>query len=194
MTTDTTTKAETKRDRVRRLLIHPLEEDGFRKRKAKPDEMHHAFLNRIADNLAYMSDANLRLLQRMLVTKGEGSQKNFWPDYVTIVGWAEEIEPSPLAEDPVILSWFRSKAGPLAMEADCHVETYDFICRKKRPPMARETVYITDTAKARREQHVRWQTLIKERGPKNYREEAYRMQQFAEREANVRALIEGTGT
>lgn len=193
MTTEMTTKAESKRDRVRRLLIHPLEADGFRKRKAVPDEMHRAFLDRVADHLSYMSDSQLGLLRAMLSSKGEGSARHFWPCFATIHGWAEQVQPQPLAELPEILRWFRSRAGPEALRADCHVEQYQFWQRKKRPPMARERVEITERATRRRANHVRWTELIGRRGEARLRDEAHAMADYAKREAYVRQLIEGAG-
>lgn len=191
MTTDTTTKAETKRDRVRRLLIHPLEKDGMRKRHRTPDEMHRAFLDRIADTLSYMSDVKLRLFQKILVSKGEGAEKHFWPSYVTIRGWAEQIDPRPLDHEPEILSWFRSKAGPLALQADCHVEQYQFIQKKKRPPMAQETAYIIDAAKSRRDDHERWSELIERRGVAYMADEKHAIDEYQKIDAIVREIIEG---
>lgn len=191
MTAETIEKTETKRDRVRRLLIHPLEKDGMRKRHRTPDEVHRAFLDRIADTLSYMSDVNLGLFHKILVSKGEGAEKHFWPSYVTIRGWAEQIDPRPLDHEPEILSWFRSKAGPHALAADCHVEQYKFIQKKKRPPMAQETTYILDTAKTRRDNHKRWRELIARRGEAYMADEKHAIEEYEKIDAMVRGIIEG---
>ena len=78
-----TTKAETNRDRVRRLLIEPLTRDGMRFPREVSDEVQRKRLDQMADDLGHMSDANLVRLRLCLRSKGGGSAKCFWPGRVT---------------------------------------------------------------------------------------------------------------
>lgn len=123
---------ETKRDRVRRLLLDPL---GFRFRKGTDPEEGKKALNRIADDLAYMAEDRLRALKDMLATKGQGADRNFWPDHATFIAFAEMVEPRPVEELPALLSWFGSVEGPTAMRSGQLVETWQFIERRKKPPV-----------------------------------------------------------
>jgi hypothetical protein len=123
--------AETKRGRVRRLLLDPL---GFRFPRGTDPEEAKARLNRIADDLAYLDDRELGVLRECLQSKGEGSAKCFWPDFGTFRGFAEALRPRPLEELPEMRSWFGSVEGPRARQAGTLVETWLFIEAKKRPP------------------------------------------------------------
>lgn len=129
------TKTESKRGRVRRLVIDPLIADGFRKRRETDEATHKANLDRIADALGYMSDAGLKALRASLATKGEGSARQFWPSFATVSGLANDFEKRPLEEEPELLRWFRSEAGREAMAADRLVAEYRFWTWYKRPPV-----------------------------------------------------------
>lgn len=136
-TADGEADQESKRGRVRRLLIAPLEADGFRKRRDVSAEAHAAFLDRVADSLGYMSDRGLQVLRASLATKGEGSAKHHWPSFATIDGLAEAFEPRPLRERPELLRWFASRAGQAAMAGGEGrlVAEHAFWRRTKRPPI-----------------------------------------------------------
>jgi hypothetical protein len=126
---------ESKRGRVRRLLIDPLESDGFRFSKRVDAKAGRAALDRIADDLAYMTDAGLTGLRVSLRTKGEGAQRCFWPAVATILGFAEAFEKRPLSELPALLRWFASVAGEGAQMGDRLVAEYWFWVQNKRPPV-----------------------------------------------------------
>ncbi|WP_052245175.1 hypothetical protein [Halocynthiibacter namhaensis] len=130
-----TETAETKRDRVRRLLIDPLADIGFRFPKGVKAEKAQKDLDRIADGLAYLSDENLKRLRHSLKTKGEGSAKCFWPCYATITGLAEVAQARPLKHESNLLSWFASRAGAEALDAGRLVAEFQFFERHKRPPV-----------------------------------------------------------
>lgn len=127
---------ESKRGRVRRLLIEPLERDGMRFPHRSDPEANKKHLNRIADNMAYLSDHGLGVLRQSLRTKGEGTGRCFWPSYITIDGLAEHIEHRPLDQIPGLISWFVSKAGTEAIKADRLVSEFKFWTDQKRPPMS----------------------------------------------------------
>lgn len=148
---------ETKRDRVRRLLLDPL---GFRFPKGTDPEEAKKVLNRIADDLAYMADERLRALRDMMASKGQGTARNFWPDHASFIGFAELVEPRPVAELPALLSWFGSVEGPAAMKAGILVETWQFIERRKKPPVtAQERALVAEQSAV----NARRLTIIEER-------------------------------
>lgn len=126
---------ESKRARVRRLLIDPLVDLGFRFKQGMPDDKATTFLSRVADDLAYMSDDGLVALCVCLRTKGEGSAKCFWPAFATVLGFAEMFEHRPLIELPALLRWFKSAAGQAAHSRDRLVAEYWFWTKYKRPPV-----------------------------------------------------------
>lgn len=128
-------QAESKRDRVRRLLLEPLAADGFRHRRGDDPDKARDQLDRVADALAYMSDDQLAVLRVALATKGEGAAHCFWPSYATIVGLAEAFAPRPVEELPELVRWFRSAAGSAALTGDRLVAEYLFFRKRKRPPL-----------------------------------------------------------
>ncbi|WP_370045502.1 MULTISPECIES: hypothetical protein [Salipiger] len=162
MTDEQTTKTETKRDRVRRILIHPLTEWGFRKPGNVTEEKHGKFLVDLADGLAYLSDEQLERLREFLKTKGEGKDRRGWPRMATITPLAEAVAPRPLEEVPAIASWFGSARGPKALEEGTLVAEFQFLTALKRPPLhdgdwrrIRERAAEHDSNKRVREDRVR---------------------------------------
>lgn len=126
---------ETNRDRVRRLVIDPLAETGFRFKQGTDPDKAKAHLNRITDALAHMSDEELDRMRASLQTKGEGSSRCFWPASATVLALAEVCHPRPMEEVPAIASWFRSAAGREALTADRLAAEFRFWEKKKRPPL-----------------------------------------------------------
>ena len=117
----------------RDLLFAPL---GFRFPRGTEAEKGRAMLNRIADDLAYLSDASLATLQAMLRTKGEGTARCFWPPRVPFLAIAAYIQPRPVEDIPALRSWFGSVEGPKAAASGILVETFLFIEARKLPPVA----------------------------------------------------------
>lgn len=145
---------ETNRDRVRRLLFVPL---GFRHPKAMTPEAGRAFLDAVADELAYLSYDDLVVLARTLAPLGQGAAKCFWPDRATFIGWAHAVRPLPLSADPKLLSWFGSVEGPRARDEGALVETFEWFEAKRLPPytdQARRIVAERAAESARRLQIV----------------------------------------
>jgi hypothetical protein len=126
---------ETKRDRVRRLLIDPLRADGFRFARGVTSEDAKTRLDRLADDLAYLKDDGLDALRVSLRTKGEGAARCFWPAPATVLGLAESFQRRPLDELPALLRWFASAAGGAAVLGDRLVAEYWFWTMHKRPPV-----------------------------------------------------------
>ena len=125
---------ETKRARVRRLLIEPLEALGFRRGAKMTPDVFKKKMGRLLDDLAYLSDDSLAVLYEAVHTKGQGRNRDVWPQWATFYGFAELIEPRPVAELPALLRWFRSVEGPKALHAGTLVETWQYFQRYKRPP------------------------------------------------------------
>lgn len=136
---------QTKRDRVRRLLLEPLEAIGFRFQRGTDPEEARKRLDRLADDLAYMSDENLRRLFEAMRTKGEGKSRDFWPTHAAFVALAQIAQPRPLEEMPGLASWFGSEAGRQALSEGRLVEEYRWWLAKHRPPLnAQERRVVAD--------------------------------------------------
>lgn len=123
---------ETNRDRVRRLLFAPL---GFRWPKGTDAAQGQAALDGIADELAYLSDAALGALARMMSVHGQGAARCFWPDRASFSGFAHIVQPRPLIEDPKLLSWWASIEGQRMVQDGTLVETYQFFEKRRYPPV-----------------------------------------------------------
>ncbi|MBR9764796.1 MAG: hypothetical protein GYB53_15025 [Rhodobacteraceae bacterium] len=126
---------ETKRDRVRRLLLTPLAENGFHFKRGSDPEAGRKMLDRLADDLAYLSDQQLATLCDCMRIKGEGTARNFWPTYATFVAYAQHIRARPLSEMPRLAAWFGGKAGRDALEDDRLVAEFRFWTRHHSPPV-----------------------------------------------------------
>lgn len=131
------TATETKRDRVRRLLIDPLARDGMRFKAQVSPEDQRKRLDRMADDLTYMSDANLSRLRITLSTKGDGAKGDFWPRRVTVLKFANMAQHRPIEDIPGFRSWFASAAGVEAARVPGLLQAqYLFWCREFHPPVA----------------------------------------------------------
>ncbi|SDF30104.1 hypothetical protein SAMN04488105_116129 [Salipiger thiooxidans] len=135
MTDEKTSKTETKRDRVRRLLIDPLTEHGFRKPSGVSAERHAKFLTDLADELSHMHDEKLEDLRAALRYRGEGKDRRGWPCMATIMPLAEAAQPRPLEEVPALARWFRSAAGVDAYRENRLLAEFRFWERFKKPPL-----------------------------------------------------------
>ena len=146
MTEDQT--EESNRARVRRLFIAPMQGLGFRFKKGTPIEEERKRIERIIDDVSYLTDRNLDRLYLTLRDKGEGSARCFWPARATIIALAQAAQPRPIEDFPGLASWFASAAGQRALEANRLVAEYRFWKAKHRPPMNdHETAMITSHAR-----------------------------------------------
>ena len=123
---------ETNRDRVRRLLFAPL---GFRWPKGVPEDRGRADLDAIADDLSYLSDADLAVLARIMRVHGDGSARCFWPPRAAFAGFAHVVRPRPMTDDPSLLRWWASVEGQRMVLDGTLVETYDYFERHRKPPV-----------------------------------------------------------
>ncbi|KAB2539667.1 hypothetical protein AL035_17830 [Salipiger aestuarii] len=127
--------AETKRDRVRRILIEPLTEWGFRKPGNIRADRFDGFMVSLCDGLGYLSEEQLDTLRVALRTRGEGKDRRGWPRMATIAALAEAIAPRPIEEIPAIRRWFASVEGPKAAKDGALVAQFLFWEKFKRPPL-----------------------------------------------------------
>lgn len=140
--TDSTgdTRPETQRGRVRRLLLDPL---GFRFKRGTDAATAQARLDQIADDVAYLTDDQLQVLEGMLRTKGQGADRAFWPEAATFRGFAEIIHPRSIEDVPALRRWFASVEGPKAQAEGTLVETAAYFEHYKVPtakPGARKAI------------------------------------------------------
>lgn len=133
--TTESTEAESARGRVKRIVISPLVEAGMRFRRGTDAEKAQAQLNRICDEISYASDTTLAAIRVWAEANGEGSERCFWPTPISFISVAHAFEPRPLEELPVLASWFGSSAGPEAREAGRLVAEYQFLVKRRRPPL-----------------------------------------------------------
>lgn len=142
------------RDRVRALLFQPL---GFRSPKGVGTEAERALLDGIADDLAYLSDADLGVLAGMLKVHGEGSARCFWPPRATFAGFAHIVRPRPLSQDPALRRWWASIEGQRMVAEGTLVETYQYFEKNRVPPVkdgARSQVLSAARENARRLERI----------------------------------------
>jgi hypothetical protein len=132
-----TTAPESKRARVRRLLIEPLTSQGMRFKHGTAVEVQRKRLDRMADDLGYMHDDALVVLRRCLLRNGEGVKKCFWPERVSYLGYAHAFQPRSIDDEPAMLAWFASVAGREAQAVPgLAVAQYEFWCKYWHPPFA----------------------------------------------------------
>lgn len=85
-------ESETKRDRLRRLLIAPLADEGMRFKRGTPEDKQKHQLGRLVDDLAYMTDAGLMTLCDWMRSHADGAGRCFWPATVAVISTAESFE------------------------------------------------------------------------------------------------------
>lgn len=127
-------ETESQRGRVRQALVAGL---GFRFPKGTSEDTARKRLDRICDDLVYLTPENLRRVIGALRTKGEGGSRCFWPERATFLAFAEIAQPRALEDAPGVASWFASAAGAEALVADRLVAEFLFWQRMKRPPLSR---------------------------------------------------------
>lgn len=184
-----TDQTESKRDRVRRLLLDPLADHGFHFKRGVTEDEAKAKLAQIADDLAYMSDDGLRAMFLSMRSKGGGSNRDFWPTRASFVGFAEAFEKSPLEEAPALLRWFASVEGPKAVQAGTHVAQYLFWSKNKRPPASvHDWRLVRDHAERMAERAMRVQDKL-DRNVEPYPDDANWHRRYLELDARVRGYV-----
>ena len=132
----TETEPETKRGRVRRLLIAPLEERGMRFKHGTPVDRQKRFIAGLCDDLSYLSDNSLALLVAWAKVNGQGSAKCFWPERIAFLQLAHTYEPRALKDVRGVTSWFSGQAGREAAAVPGRlVAEYRFWRKWLKPPV-----------------------------------------------------------
>lgn len=150
--TATETRPESKRDRVRRILVNPLVDAGMRRQPRMKADAHQAFLTRLTDKLSYLSDLHLRGLAERIAKSAKGPDRNQWPDEVTIVNWAHFLALPPPKKCPFTVSVLRSRAGVRARQLGYHAELL-IALREGGPPFSKyDTRWMPDAARENREE------------------------------------------
>ena len=152
-----TIEQESKRGRVRRLLIEPLEAWGMcrppvrlngktrNEAQTLADTKHKAFIARICDELAHMTDNELFAMQRWFQVQGQGKDRRHWPEFVSIAGAAHGYRPVPVADIPEVASWFKSRKGiELSHSSALLVAHLRFITKFRHTPVKPEDVAKVD--------------------------------------------------
>lgn len=123
-----------RRDRVRRCFIKPLQRDGLVRPKADTVEAHDAFLAKLADRLGYLDDALLTTLAEIVLGLAEGPRRNVWPSFAAIWNTAIRLRKPPDDERHIMTTWLASRAGPVAREAGHLVELHLWLRNHGCPP------------------------------------------------------------
>jgi hypothetical protein len=151
-------KAETGRDRVRTILLEPLEPLGL----ARPKDLNAAAFKKmrqaLVDHLAYMSAESLHLLHLTVCENLQGPNKDRWPAPAAIYGWARAIEPEPAGETELVISYLKSRAGARALQGGYLVELRTDLTKYRRPPSDAAMKMIQERAQA----NARRRTIISE--------------------------------
>ena len=121
------------RERVRQVLISPLTEWGMVRPKRMTQAEFAAMQGRLAEKLAYMTDANLRGLLELVTRHAAGPDRNCWPAEVSIYSWAGGLQQRPARENDYVKSLMRSAMGRNARALGYHVELF-LLARKVGPP------------------------------------------------------------
>lgn len=137
-------KRESQRGRVRRLLLEPLQDLGFRFKKGTPDDKAARRLTSLCDDLSYLSDESLQRLKLAMRDKGEGSARCFWPERATFIAFAQMVQERRIEDMPGMVSWFASAAGAAAVAGDRLVAEYRWWNSKHRPPMNEREKWLID--------------------------------------------------
>lgn len=185
-------EGETKRDRVRRLLIGPLQVAGFRFEKGTDEEKAKADLNKIADELSYMTDEGLETMAELMLTKGEGARKCFWPTFATFVFWADKVNPRPLEDYPRLFAWFKSTAGERALKNGALVAEYTYWKEHKAPPVKPQAIRLVED---RTREYNERAELIRDRKRRNFQLSSGDLEWLARFDSRVeqlsRIVVEG---
>lgn len=125
-----------RRERVRALMIAPLEAAGMRKARGQSDDDHAAFLKALAVRLAYLEPGDFPALVNWAEMNGEGKAKDVWPSEIAFVRAAHALRRPPDHVQPMIVRWMRSEAGRAARQAsEFHLAAaLGYMRQNRRPP------------------------------------------------------------
>lgn len=121
------------KENVKKYLIEPLDIIGFTRTRGVPLATHKKMIEKLKEDLAYLSIPNLEVLLEIVEAHGGGKLKNQYPPLTSVRSWARELQPPPVSEPKLVLSWLRSVEGPKALEGGYAVELRAYLLKFKRP-------------------------------------------------------------
>lgn len=157
------------KERVRDMLITPLEADGMCRTKKTVSE-HEAFLEKVERAACYMSPEGLGTLRfavsSMAKLCSKCGRREGWPSVQAIRSQAHSIEQPPVELHPMIISYMKSKAGQWAwsQSEDMAIALVAYMSQRGRVPDKKNggwSVVSRDAEEIRRRANLR-RALIKE--------------------------------
>lgn len=121
------------RERVRAVLIGPLEAAGLGRRRRVSAEEHGKMLARLAERLWYMHEAELAGLRDLCIRQAGGDGR-WWPEEAVVLHWAWRLRCPPPEESPYLASLMRSALGRRAQAEGWGVALYRTARRLGPPP------------------------------------------------------------
>ncbi|HMR51210.1 MAG TPA: hypothetical protein PKA33_01600 [Amaricoccus sp.] len=97
-------------------VIVPLLDMGLRKQRQQSKDEHAAMLRRLARKVSYLDRAQLGGLREAIARMAGGRARNLWPDEVSILNRAADIEAPPARDSRLVSSYLASRAGRSAWE------------------------------------------------------------------------------
>lgn len=142
---------------VRAHLLEPLA--GLPRRRGVSAADHARDLARLADQLAYMTPANLRGLCELVLRHSPGKSGPCWPDVALVRSWAMALQCPPPRLSDYAQSLIRSAMGRQARDEGWMVELFQ-IAKRLGPPPNRYVLHkLRDEAGA----NTRRRALVRER-------------------------------
>jgi hypothetical protein len=134
-TTEATAVQQPGKEAVRARLIDQLQAAGIKRARGTTAEQAANDLAKLEARLAYMSAASLDALCEVVERNADGPRGDRWPAALLIYRWARKIEPPPVAQSRLVVSYMRSQAGKDALAADQALELVNFLKGYGRPPV-----------------------------------------------------------
>ena len=134
MTTGSTSVEPKGREKVRALLIDPLQEEGMRRPARETVAQHNKNLTKLAGWLSYMTPENLIEMRRVVRDNAEGKRLDAWPSIVSVRNLAHRMQRPPLDEKHISYTWLASVEGPPARAGGYLVELYEWLKVHGKPP------------------------------------------------------------
>mmetsp|Transcript_22283 Transcript_22283/g.35482 ORF Transcript_22283/g.35482 Transcript_22283/m.35482 type:complete len:194 (-) Transcript_22283:6443-7024(-) len=150
-----TEKQATGRKKVRQHLIDPLNAMGMTRKRAMKVDRFKKMQTSLADRLAYMTADNLDGLREYTIRLAGGNAGNTWPDEVSIVRAAFNIQRPPPQQSSYAQSLIRSAMGRRAHDEGWLVELYQVAKRMGPPPGRYIITKLKDRAEDNRRKRLR---------------------------------------
>lgn len=124
----------TGRERVRQVLLQPLENAGCRRRGRMTVADHAAMKERLAAELSHMDADKLAGVRDLAFRWLDGPAGLSWPPEALLRKWALRLQPKPPRSCPYVNSLLASEMGQCARREGFLVELYALALRLGPPP------------------------------------------------------------